>query len=185
MSNLSTWTLDPLHTLVEFSARHLMIANVKGRFGEVQGTVTADLADPKSAQVDVIMGAASIDTRVGDRDTHLRSADFLDTDNHPTITYRSKRVEPISERQYRMVGDLTIRGTTREVPLTVEYLGQLKDPWGNDRAAFGASGIINRHDFGLNWNATLETGGVLVGSEVKISIETELVRQAAKVAEAA
>jgi polyisoprenoid-binding protein YceI len=185
MSNSNLWIIDPQHTLVEFSARHLMIANVKGRFSEVQGTVALDLADPKTTQVEVTIGAASIDTRIGDRDAHLRSADFLDTANHPTITYRSTRVERISDRQYRLVGDLTIRGTTREVPLAVEHLGSVKDPWGNERAAFSATGTINRHDFGLNWNVALEAGGVLVGPEVKISIETELVKQAGRVPQAA
>jgi polyisoprenoid-binding protein YceI len=185
MSTLSTWTVDPQHAVVEFSARHLMIASVKGRFGEVQGTVMLDPTELRSSQVDATIAAASIDTRSPDRDTHLRSADFLDVANHPSITFKSKRVEPIGDQQYRLVGDLTIRGVTLEVPLTVEFLGTVKDPWGNERSAFSAAGRINRHDFGLNWNPTLETGGVLVGPEVKIALEVELIREAADRAAAA
>ena len=182
MSNNTVWTIDPQHTHVDFSVRHLMIATVKGRFGEVGGTVTFDPTDAREARVEVQIVAASIDTRVNDRDNHLRSADFLDVENHPTIRFTSSRVEKLSNVRYRLTGDLTIRGVTREVPLEVELQGTVKDPWGNEKAGYSATGVINRHDFGLNWNAALETGGVVVGAEVKITLEGELIRQAQKAA---
>ena len=178
----TVWTVDPQHTHVDFSVRHLMIATVKGRFGEVEGSVTFDPTDARDAQVDVQIAAASIDTRVADRDKHLRSADFLDVDNHPTIRFIGHRVEKLGGDRYRLTGDLTIRGVTREVPLEVELQGTVKDPWGNVKAGYSATGVINRHDFGLNWNAALETGGVVVGAEVKITLEGELIRQAQKAA---
>ena len=177
MSNNTVWTIDPQHTHVDFSVRHLMIATVKGRFGEVEGTVTFDPTDARDAKVDVKIAAASIDTRVTDRDNHLRSADFLDVENHPAIRFTGSRVEKLGNDRYRLTGALTIRGVTREVPLEVELQGTVKDPWGNEKAGYSATGVINRHDFGLNWNAALETGGVVVGAEVKITLEGELVRQ--------
>ena len=177
MSSRTVWTVDPQHTHVDFSVRHLMISTVKGRFGEVQGTVTFDPTDARDAQIDVTIDAASIDTRVTDRDNHLRSADFLDVVKHPTIRFTGRKVERLDQQRYRLIGDLTIRGVTREVPLEVEMQGTVKDPWGNEKAGYSATGVINRHDFGLNWNAALETGGVVVGAEVKITLEGELIRK--------
>jgi polyisoprenoid-binding protein YceI len=182
MSNRAVWTIDPQHTHVDFSVRHLMISTVKGRFGEVEGTVTFDPADARDATVDVRINAASIDTRVQDRDNHLRSPDFLDVANHPVITFAGKRVDRLENRRYRLLGDLTIRGVTREVPLEVELQGTVKDPWGNEKAGYLATGVINRHDYGLDWNAALEAGGVVVGAEVKIALEGELTRQIKKAA---
>lgn len=175
MSGITSWTLDSQHTTVEFAVRHLMIATVKGRFGEAQGSVQLDLENPASTEVEVTIPVASIDTRSTDRDTHLRSADFFDVERHPNLIFRSTRVEPVGKQRYRLIGDLTIRGVTREVALEVEFAGTVKDPWGGTRAAFSVTGRINRHDFGLNWNAVLESGGVVVGPEVKIAIEAELV----------
>lgn len=181
MSQLSTWSIDPAHTHIEFAVRHLMISTVKGRFAEFSGNVQLDPADLTTAKLDVNINVASIDTRVTDRDNHLRSADFFDAANHPAITFTSRKVEQQGDA-YRVVGDLTIRGVTREVPLTVSLEGQAKDPWGNQRMAFAATAKINRADFGLTWNAALEAGGVVVGEEVKITIDVELIAAAAQAA---
>lgn len=181
MSKTPVWNIDPQHTNVDFSVRHLMIATVRGRFGEVEGTVSFDPANPGAAKVDVRIPAGSIDTGIPDRDQHLRSADFFDVAHHPDIRFRSTRAEPAGNR-IRLTGDLTLRGVTRTVTLDVEPLGLVKDPWGNQRAAYSATGVINRHDFGLNWNAALEAGGVMVGPEVKIALEVQLVRQAEQAA---
>jgi len=182
MSVNTVWTIDPAHTNVEFGVRHLMISTVKGRFADVTGTVALDLENPTRAQVDVTIAAASIDTRNADRDTHLRSPDFFDAAQFPTLQYVSRRVEQLPGGTFRVTGDLTIRGVTREVPLAATLEGQGRDPWGGERVAFSATGKINRADFGLVWNAALETGGVLVGEEVKLTVEAELVRVQAKAA---
>lgn len=174
----SEWTIDASHTLVEFAVKHMMIATVKGRFGEVSGTIVLDEESLENSSVEVEIDAASIDTRSADRDAHLRSADFLDVENHPKLIFRSRRVESEGEGRFRVVGDLTIRGTTREVVLEVEDQGRGKDPWGGERAAFSARTEIDRTDFGLTWNAALETGGVLVSDRVRISLEVEAVRVA-------
>jgi len=181
MSNLSTWSVDPAHSHVEFAVRHLMISTVKGRFAEFTGTVEVDPTDLTTATLNVSINTASVDTRTTDRDNHLRSADFFDAASYPTITYASKRVEKRGE-DYTVIGDLTIRGVTREVPLAVSLTGQARDPWGNQKMAFEATAKINRTDFGLTWNAALEAGGVLVGEEVKISIDVQLLAAAARVA---
>lgn len=172
------WRIDPAHTHVEFGVRHLMITTVKGTFRDVEGTVTVEGGDPVTARIEASIPAASIDTRVEQRDQHLRSADFFDVERYPLITFRSKRVERTGERELRVTGELTIRDVTREVVLDVEELGGARDPWGNERAGYRVSARIDRTDFGLTWNQTLETGGVLVGNEVKISADVELIRQA-------
>ncbi len=174
----SEWTIDASHTLVEFAVKHMMIATVKGRFGEVSGKIVLDEASLENSSVEVEIDAASIDTRNADRDAHLRSADFFDVETHPKLTFRSRRVELEGEGRFRVIGDLTIRGTTREVVLEVEDQGRGKDPWGGERAAFSARTEIDRTDFGLTWNAALETGGVLVSDRVRISLEVEAVRVA-------
>ena len=182
MTARNTWTIDPAHTSVEFAVRHLMISTVKGRFGDVKGTVELDLDNPAAARVDVTIGATSIDTRNGDRDAHLRSADFFDVEKFPELRYVSRKVEVLPDGTFRVVGDLTIRGVTREVPLTATLEGTGADPWGGHRAGFSATGKVNRTDYGLLWNKVLEAGGVTVGEEVKLSIEAELVQAAAKAA---
>ena len=181
MSRLTTWTIDPAHSNIEFGVRHLMISTVKGRFADFSGTIQLDPHDLTSAKLDATIHTASIDTRAADRDSHLRSADFFDVEKHPTLTYVSRRIEKVGD-DYRITGDLTIRGVTREVPLAVSLEGQVKDPWGNQRMAFAATTRISRTDFGLVWNAALETGGVVVGDEVKISIEVELIAAAQQAA---
>ncbi len=174
----TTWTVDPAHTHVEFAIRHMMIATVKGRFGAVAGTVLLDEAQPGKSAVNVTIDVASIDTREAQRDGHLRSADFFDAETFPKMTFRSTRVERTAADRFKVAGELTIRAVSRPVVLDVTAEGRGKDPWGNERAGFSASGAIKRSDFGLTWNQTLETGGVLVGDEVKISVDAELVKQA-------
>lgn len=172
----TTWAIDPAHSHVEFAVKHLMISTAKGRFGDVQGTVTATDGTFRDAVVDITIGVASIDTRQSDRDTHLRSADFFDVDKFPTMTYKSTRVEALGDN-LRVVGQLTIRGISKEVVLKVTPEGTGKDPWGGQRAGFSATTKINRKEFGLTWNQALETGGFVVGDEIKISIDVELVKQ--------
>jgi polyisoprenoid-binding protein YceI len=171
----TTWKIDSTHSQVEFAVKHLMIATVRGRFADVQGTVTAD-EDLTDASVDVAINVASIDTRQEQRDAHLRSADFFEVDRYPTITFKSRRSKPGLNDSVQLFGDLTIHGVSKEVTLTVVPEGRGKDPWGGERAGFNATTKINRHDFGLTWNQVLETGGIAVGTEVKISIDLELVR---------
>jgi polyisoprenoid-binding protein YceI len=176
----TTWEIDPNHTTVEFAVKHMMFTTVRGRFKDVKGTITADESNPASSSVQVEIAAASIDTGVADRDTHLKSADFLDVDNHPTITFRSKRVEGANNREgdrFRVTGDLTIRGTTLEVTLDCTYEGMGTDPWGGTRAGARATAEIDRREWGLKWNQALETGGILVANVVKMEIEVQAVRK--------
>lgn len=177
------WQIDPTHSEVQFAVRHLMISTVRGQFEKFSGTVDLNEANPTLSSVDVQIEAASITTRNEQRDAHLRSPDFLNVDQYPTITFKSKRVEQIDANHGRIIGDLTIRDITHEVPLEVEYSGQAKTPWGTTSAGFSAHTKFNRNDWGLNWNQTLEAGGVLVGEEIKISIEVEVVKQADQVAQ--
>lgn len=171
------WQIDAAHTEIEFSARHLMISNVKGRFSNPAGSISYDAAQPGSLSLDVTIPIATIDTRNEQRDAHLRSADFFDAEHHPTMSFKGRRIEGDIRSRFKLVGDLTIRGITREVTLTVTAEGAGPDPWGNDRLGFSATGRINRKDFGLMWNQLLETGGVAVGDEIKIIINTELMRK--------
>jgi polyisoprenoid-binding protein YceI len=173
----TTWAVDPAHSYVGFGIKHLMIATVRGRFTQVQGTLTVDETDSTTASIDITISTASVTTGDEKRDGHLRSADFFDVERFPTISFHSKRLEAESKEVFRVVGDLTIRDVTREVVLDVEMLGRAKDPWGQEHAAFEATTKIKRGDYGLTWNAALETGGVLVGDEVKISIEAQLLKQ--------
>jgi polyisoprenoid-binding protein YceI len=174
----TVWKIDPAHSLIEFAVRHLMISTVKGRFAGVEGAVRLDESDPAAVDVDVTIDVSSIDTREPQRDAHLRSADFFDAETHPHITFSSKR--PIARRgnAFTLVGDLTLRGVTREVALDVTEEGRVKDPWGNERLGFSATTKVKRSDFGLTWNQLLEAGGVAVGDEIKISLELELVKSA-------
>ncbi len=172
------WDIDVSHSAVHFHVRHMVISKVHGRFARWSGTIQLDEQDLTRSSVDVRIDAASIDTQVADRDAHLRSPDFLDVATYPEIAVRSRRIEKAGDG-YRVVGDLSIRGVTREVALLAEYAGTGKDPWGNLRAGFSARTAIDRGDFGLRWNAALEAGGVLVGEKVEISIELEAVKKAA------
>ncbi len=173
----TTWKIDASHSHVEFAVKHLMISTVKGRFTEVEGDIVIDEANPASSRVEVKIPAASIDTRESTRDAHLRSADFFDAENHPYLTFTSTGVE-LDGSDLTVRGDLTIRGTTLPVTLEGEYLGSTPTPFGTTVAAFSAKTKVNRKDYGLHYNAALETGGVLVGDEIKISLEVEAVKQA-------
>jgi polyisoprenoid-binding protein YceI len=173
------WHIDPAHSAAHFSVRHLMISNVRGEFTKLSGSAILNRADPSKSTVEVTIQAASINTREPQRDEHLRSADFLDVANYPTITFKSKRNEAVELEYYKLTGDLTIRGVSKEVTLDIEGpTPPVKDPWGNVRAGVTVSTKINRKDFGLVWNALVEGGGVMVGDEVKITIEAELIQQA-------
>jgi polyisoprenoid-binding protein YceI len=171
------YNFDPSHSQVGFVVRHLVVAKVRGAFNAFDGRIVV-AEDPADSSVEVTIDTNSIDTRDEQRDGHLRNADFFDVENYPTITYKSTRVTHQKSNRWLVDGDLTIKGVTRSVPLEVELEGLAKDPWGNSRAVFSASAQIDRDAFGLNWNQALETGGFLVGKDVKIEIELETVRQA-------
>ena len=171
------WEIDSSHSSVHFSVRHLVIAKVRGSFTRWSGTLQAPDGDFSKATVEVAIDASSIDTGVSDRDAHLKSADFFDVALYPELRFVGKRVQPRSGSEIDVVGDLTIKGITREVVLRVEQHGETKDPWGNVRAAFTAKTSIDRKDFGLTWNQVLETGGVMVGDRVEIEAEIEAVKQ--------
>ena len=171
------WEIDSSHSSVHFSVRHLVIAKVRGSFARWSGTVYVPDGDFSRATVAVTIDASSIETGVADRDAHLKSADFFDVAQYPELRFVGKRVEPRSASEIDVVGDLTIKGITREVILRVEQHGQAKDPWGNVRTAFSAKTSIERKDFGLTWNQALETGGVMVGDRVEIEADIEAVKQ--------
>jgi polyisoprenoid-binding protein YceI len=169
-----TYALDDSHTNVGFSARHLVVAKTRGRFASFRGDVIVG-EDPFDSHIDVEVDVASVDSRDPKRDEHLRSADFFDVEHFPTMSFHSHGVRPATHGKYTVEGDLTVRGVTRPVELTIEFHGAVTDPWGGIRAGFSASGELNREDFGLTWNQALEGGGVLVGKTVSIEIEAELV----------
>ena len=174
----STWEIDPAHTSAQFAVRHLVISTVRGQLGKVTGAITLDDTDLTKSSVDATIDTQGIDTREAKRDENLRGPDFLDVAKYPTITFKSKQVEKVSDDTYKVSGDLTIRGVTKEVELDVQYAGVVTNPWGQQVVGFSASTELDREDFGMTWNAALETGGVLVGRKLKIEIEAEAVRQA-------
>jgi polyisoprenoid-binding protein YceI len=171
----TTWKLDPTHSHIEFSAKHMMITTVKGRFADFEGAVTGNPESPAGATVTVTIKTASIDTRTDQRDGHLRSADFLDAEKFPTIAFRSTKISGTKDK-FTLTGDLTIRDVTRPVTLDVTFEGQGADPWGGTRAGFNATGKIDRREFGLTWNQALEAGGVLVSNEIKLHIDAQFIR---------
>ena len=173
-AGLRTFKIDKAHSEATFQVRHL-ITKVRGRFTDFEGTVQFDEGNPENSSVTFTIKTSSIDTSEADRDKHLRSADFFSVDEHPTITFTSARVRKVSGNEFQVVGPLTIRGTSKEITVPVTYLGGAKDPWGNERAGFEAEVTINRKDFGLAWNAPLETGGFLVGDDVKINLQIQAV----------
>ena len=174
----ATYSIDPSHTTAGFGVRHMMVSTTHGQFAKVAGTVQIDDADVSRSKIDVSIDAASVDTRDEKRDAHLKSADFFDVAKYPTITFKSTRVEKAEAGKLRAIGDLTIHGVTKPVTLTVESLTPAsKTPWGTTVRGATASGKISRKDFGLTWNKALETGGVVVGDEVELSIDAELVEQ--------
>lgn len=172
-----SWKIDPQHTQIEFKVRHMMIAKVRGEFKSFEGMVTLDPDNLTASSVVGSVDTASIDTREPDRDAHLRSADFFDVERYPKMTFHSRRIEPAGRGKYTVYGDLTIKDITREVTFSITDEGRAQDPWGNQRWGVSASAKLNRKDFGLTWNVALETGGWLVGDEITISAEVELVKQ--------
>jgi polyisoprenoid-binding protein YceI len=173
----STWKIDPAHSNVEFAVKHLMISTVKGRFSDVEGEIVIVPGERSRSSVTATIRAASIDTRTGQRDDHLRSADFLDAAKFPDLAFKSTRITG-DESELKVTGELTIRGVTREISLDVTSEGAGKDPWGGDRIAFAGTTKLDRREFGLTWNQAIEAGGVLVGNEVKISVDVQAVKQA-------
>lgn len=173
----ATYKIDPAHSKAHFVVRHMMITNVRGGFNGVQGTAVYDPENASASSVDVVIDAKTINTQEPDRDTHLRSADFLDVEKYPTITFKSKSVAKESNDESQVTGDLTIHGVTKQVVLKVEGpTAEAKDPWGNIRIGASATTKIKRSDFGLTYNAALETGGILIGDEVKIELEVSLIK---------
>jgi polyisoprenoid-binding protein YceI len=178
LAHADTWQIDPAHTSVEFTVRHMMISNVKGQFENTSGTITANGNDAASAKIDASIDASSIDTRVDGRDAHLKSADFLDVAKYPAITFKSTKVEAEGPGKWKVTGNLTLHGVTNPVVLEVEATGvPIHDPMGNTRAGASATAKIKRSDFGLTWNKALESGGVVVGDEVAISIDVEAIKR--------
>ena len=183
MSEVSTapavtgnYTIDPVHSRIGFSVRHMMVSKVRGQFNEYSGSGYFDAEDPSQSHAELTIEASSIDTHNPDRDTHLRSNDFLAMDEYPEITFKSTKVEPGAGGRFSVTGDLTIRGVTKPVTLDLEYLGSTTDPWGNQRLGFEGGTKINRRDWGVNWNTTLEAGGVVVSDNVDLEIEIEAVK---------
>lgn len=179
------WQIDFAHSQIQFSVRHMMITNVRGVFEKFNGLVNFDENDFTRSTIHVNIDAASVNTKDEKRDAHLRSADFFDAENHPYLSFKSKSIAVTGSNTGRVLGDLTIRGVTKEVTLEVEYVGSAKSPWGATSAGFNAHAKVNRKEWGLVWNVGLETGGVLVGDDVNISIELELVKVEQPVTEAA
>ena len=173
-----TWAIDATHTTIGFHARHAMVAKVRGSFGTFEGSFTLDGANPSASSAQVTIQADSIDTRTADRDAHIKSADFLDVENFPTLTFTSTAVKYSGDDKFVLTGDLTVHGVTKSVDIDVTFNGVGPDPWGGTRIGFEGKTEISRKDFGLTWNAALETGGVLVSDTIKIELEVEGVKQA-------
>jgi polyisoprenoid-binding protein YceI len=172
---MATWNFDSAHTNAAFSARHMMVTTVRGQFDKVTGTLTFDPQNPAAASVEATIDATTISTGVADRDNHLKSADFLDVANFPTLTFKSTKVELTGKETAKITGDLTIRGNTRSVVVEAEFFGQFKDLYGNQKVGFSGKTKINREDWGLTWNVALETGGWLVGKDINIELDLQAV----------
>ena len=176
----TVYTIDPAHSSAQFSIRHLMISNVRGDFKSVKGTVVYDPENPAASSIEAEIDVNSLNTRDENRDAHVKSAEFFNAEQHPTITFKSTKVESEGEREFKVTGNLTILGVTKEVVLKVEGPSEeAKDPWGNIRVGASATTKIKRSEFGLTWNAALETGGVMLGDDVQLEIDVELVKQQA------
>jgi polyisoprenoid-binding protein YceI len=177
---LTNWKIDPSHSAIAFSVRHMVVSKTRGRFTKWSGQLRFDPENPAASSVEVDIEPGSLDTADKDRDAHLRSADFFDVEKFPTATFRSTKVEPNGDDRYKVTGNLTIRSVTRPVVLDVTYEGAGKDPWGGERAGFNATTSLDRRHFGLEWNKTLETGGLLVGEKVDLTLEIEAIKQPAQ-----
>ncbi|MFZ0389856.1 MAG: YceI family protein [Calditrichia bacterium] len=172
-----TYVIDPVHSNIGFSVRHMVISNVEGEFQEVDAVLTWDEDNPENSAIKATVQTSSIDTDNEKRDNHLRSADFFDSETHPEMTFESKNIKKVDENEYIAKGDLTIRGITREVEVPITILGKIKDPYGNTRIGAQSSFVVNRHDFNLNWNKMLESGGLVVGEDVKINLDVQMIKQ--------
>jgi len=178
-STKEKWVIDPAHSEIEFKVKYLMVTSVKGNFKEFEASIYTTNDNFMSAEIDCWINAASLDTGSEDRDKHIRSADFFDVENHPEITFRANTVESVdNDGSYELWGDLSIKGISKKIKLDVEFGGIIKDPWGNEKAGFSINGKINKKDWDLNWNAALETGGLLVSEEIRINCEIQLMRSA-------
>lgn len=171
------WVIDPAHTEVHFKVKHLVISTVTGSFEKFDGSLTTSEDDFSDAEVEFSADVNSINTNAPDRDAHLKSPDFFDAANFPKLTFKSKKITKTGDDEYKLTGDITIRGTTKEITLDVTFGGTIKDPWGNTKAGFEITGKLNRKDFGLHWSAITETGGVVVADEVKLALNVELAKQ--------
>lgn len=171
------WVIDPAHTSVDFASKHMMVSTVRGRFTKFEANVEFDESDPTRSKLEARIYTDSVDTKEPKRDTHLRSADFFDSEKFPLMVFKSKAVKPAGNRRYHLIGDLTIKDVTKEISLEVEYTGLVKSPWGATVAGFAGEGTISRKDFELTWNVALEAGGWLVSDTIKIFIESELIKQ--------
>ena len=169
----TNWALDATHSGVDFSVKHMMFATVKGGFEKFDATIVADPTDLTTAEIEFTVDLASVSTRNEDRDNHLRSADFFDVENYPNMTFVATSIEKTDDNEYNVTGNLSLRGVTKQETFQVTYEGSGLDPWGNEKAGFGVEGKIKRSDYGLVWNAALETGGVLVGDQVKVSLQLQ------------
>jgi len=169
------WAIDPTHSEITFKVKHLMISNVKGEFRTFQANIDGE--DFTNSTISANIDASSISTNNNDRDTHLKSPDFFEVEKYPVITFVSTSIKKVDDDEFKLVGDLTIKGTTEEITLDTEFGGFMKDPYGNEKAGFSINGKLNRKDFGLNWNAALEAGGVMVANEIKIYAEVQFIKQ--------
>jgi len=176
--SITKWVVDPTHSEIQFKVKHLMITTVTGYFREFSASVETEGQDFSTAKIEFEAKTGSVDTNQADRDDHLRGSDFFESDKFPVLKFKSSKMEKVDEETFKLTGDLTIKDVTKPVKLDVEFGGIMKDPWGNNKAGFSLSGKINRKDWNLNWNAALETGGVLVSDEVRIFCEVQLSVQA-------
>lgn len=172
------WIVDPTHSAIEFSVKHMMIAKVKGSFNKFEASILANPSDLTTAEIDFTVDVASIDTRNADRDNHLRTADFFDVEKNPTLTFKSTKIVKTDEDEYDVTGNVTLNGVTQEETFSITFEGQGKDPWGNEKAGFSGKGKVKRSDYGLTYNAALETGGVLIGDQITLTIEIEAAKEA-------
>ena len=171
------WGIDPTHSEISFKVKHLMITNVKGVFKDFSAVIHTSADSYLTSDVDLTINPSSIDTGVADRDAHLRSADFFDVENFPEMSFKGTSIENAAAGSYILAGDMTIKGISKLIKLNIEFEGVMKDPWGNEKAGYTITGVLNRKDWGLNWNAALETGGFLVSDEVKLSCDVQLFKQ--------
>ncbi len=167
------WAVDAAHSGIDFSVKHMMISRVKGSFNDFTANVEADVNDLSTAKIDFVIDVNSIDTRNTDRDNHLRSADFFDSENYPSIKFNSTDIKKVGDDEYELTGHVTIKETTKKETFKVEFEGSGKDPWGNEKIGFTADGKLNRKEYGLAWNQVLETGGIMVGEDIKINLQIQ------------